>query len=204
MPEPLDPCENCAVPFGAHIENYCPDVRGDTWFERKLTAEERLARDLTDAKASLEIQRQTIRAHEQFIERTRQYLPKDVNPVTGLKYEVPDAPSSVDVLVKPLPLNHPLELDGYDELRKVLAAAVEQASRGKGKERHATEGEAFEDQQIVQEGRWLGTNHGQIFQARKKAMESTRLPPDRARTELLGAIVYLAAAVILLPEVSKR
>ena len=90
--------------------------------------------------------------------------------------------------------------DEYASLRKVLEEAVQQASAGKGKERHATEGERFEDQQIVQEGRWIGTNHGQIFQARKKAMESTRLPKERARAELLGAIVYLAAAVIILDE----
>lgn len=90
--------------------------------------------------------------------------------------------------------------DGYDSLRDVLREAVEQASVGKGKERHAGHGEAFEDQQIVQEGRWIGSNHGQIFQARKKAMESTRLPPDRARAELLGAIVYIAAAYLLLPD----
>jgi hypothetical protein len=32
----------------------------------------------------------------------------------------------------------------------------------------------------------------------KKAQESTRLPPDRAKAELLGAINYLAAAYLLL------
>lgn len=88
--------------------------------------------------------------------------------------------------------------DGYAELRRVLDEAVEQASAGKGKERHATEGEAFEEQQIVVLNRWIGSNHGDIFQACKKAIESTRLSKDAAKRELLGAINYLAAAVIIL------
>jgi hypothetical protein len=37
-----------------------------------------------------------------------------------------------------------------------------------------------------------------LIQAMKKAQESTRLPPDRAKAELLGAINYLAAAYLLL------
>lgn len=86
--------------------------------------------------------------------------------------------------------------DKYDSLANVLREALEQASAGKGKERHAGEGEAFEDQQIVQLGEWLGTNHFQLGQACKKILESARLPPGRARVELLGAINYIAAAVI--------
>jgi hypothetical protein len=84
----------------------------------------------------------------------------------------------------------------YQHLERVLQAALEQASQGKGKERHALAGEAFEDQQIVQLGEWLGTNHFQLGQAVKKILESARLSPERRRVELLGAINYIAAAVI--------
>lgn len=87
--------------------------------------------------------------------------------------------------------------DGYEMLRMVFDRAVEQARDGKGKERHAQEGEAFTDQPIVQEGERMGSNHFQIGQGRKKALESLRLPPERARAELLGAINYLAAAYLL-------
>lgn len=87
---------------------------------------------------------------------------------------------------------------GYETLAEVLDAALEQAQAGKGKERHASDGEAFGDQQIVQLGEWMGSTHFEIGQAAKKAIESTRLPPDRAEAELLGAINYLAAAVIVL------
>ncbi len=88
----------------------------------------------------------------------------------------------------------------YLELERVLAEAVAQAAEGKGKERHAVEGERFEHQQICQLGRWMGSHQGPVFQACKKALESTRLPPDRAKAELLGAINYLAAAVLLVEE----
>ena len=86
--------------------------------------------------------------------------------------------------------------DGYDGLRHVLALALEQASVGKGKERHAN-GKAFDRQPIMEIGRMVGSGYP-LGQAMKKAQESTRLPPDRAKAELLGAINYLAAAYLLL------
>ena len=86
---------------------------------------------------------------------------------------------------------------GYESLAAVLDDALEQAQGGKGVERHAGNGEAFEDQQIVQLGEWMGSSTVfDVGQACKKSIESTRLPDDRARAELLGAINYLAAAVI--------
>lgn len=89
--------------------------------------------------------------------------------------------------------------DRYASLRSVLARAVEQAEKGKGHERH-DRGEPFEEQDICTIGRDLGSVDFELGQARKKAQESKCLPPDRAVAELLGAIVYLAAAVILLEE----
>ena len=86
--------------------------------------------------------------------------------------------------------------DGYDSLRYVLTLAIEQANAGKGKERHAN-GKPFDRQPIMEIGRMVGSGYP-LGQAMKKAQESTRLPPDRAKAELLGAINYLAAAYMLL------
>lgn len=87
-------------------------------------------------------------------------------------------------------------LPGYESLAAVLDHALAQAQAGKGLERHAVAGERFEDQQIVQLGEWMQSTAFAVGQACKKSIESTRLPPDRAVAELLGAINYLAAAVI--------
>lgn len=88
---------------------------------------------------------------------------------------------------------------GYESLAVVLDQALEQAQHGKGRERHAAAGEAFADQQIVQLGEWMaGSIAFAVGQACKKALESTRLEPAHARRELLGAINYLAAAVIVI------
>jgi hypothetical protein len=86
---------------------------------------------------------------------------------------------------------------GYASLQSVLRRALEQAAHGKGKERHASVGVPFVEQPIVTEGIEQGGNGFQIGQARKKALESMRLPKERAVAELLGAINYLAAAVVL-------
>lgn len=91
----------------------------------------------------------------------------------------------------------------YKSLRSVLDEAFNHASAGKGLERHAC-GEPFEQQTICQTAR----AHGIGFctgQAEKKGRESHRLLPmdggvDRAVSELLGAINYLAAAVIVIRE----
>jgi len=91
-------------------------------------------------------------------------------------------------------------LPGYEALAYVLDDALEQAQRGKGAVRHASPGEHFCDQPIVRICEWLGDG-GRSFvlgQAVKKALESARLHDDHARAELLGAINYLAAAVLLI------
>ena len=89
---------------------------------------------------------------------------------------------------------------GYEGLRKILLDAYEQSANGKGKERHATDGTPWHDQPIVADLRALGSIHAAVFQARKKALEACRLDYHRARCDLLGAIVYLAAAVRWLDE----
>ena len=90
--------------------------------------------------------------------------------------------------------------EGYESLGSVLAEAVAQAAGGKGAERHAEKGEPFSDQLIMSIPKRLGPG-GECFclgQAVKKICESRRLPPDRARAELLGAVNYIAAAWCLL------
>jgi hypothetical protein len=90
--------------------------------------------------------------------------------------------------------------EGYESLGLALGEAVAQASRGKGADRHAEKGEPFSDQLIMSIPKRLGPG-GECFclgQALKKICESRRLPPDRARAELLGAINYVAAAWCLL------
>ena len=93
--------------------------------------------------------------------------------------------------------------DGYDCLRAVLDQAVEQASRGKGRERHAS-GEPFDEQTIMQTTRAHGLGFA-TGQAEKKLREAHRLVDKedgirRAVHELLGAINYTAAAIIRLQE----
>lgn len=90
---------------------------------------------------------------------------------------------------------------GYEKLADVFRRAIEQAAVGKGRERHATDGEPFERQQICQLPRWQGTIDFPAGQAIKKCLEVNRLPGREAKVrELLGAMNYLAACVIVLDE----
>ena len=85
-------------------------------------------------------------------------------------------------------------MSNYSDLEEALDAALEQATSGKGSARHST-GQDFLDQPIMT----ITRTHGVGFpmgQASKKIQEASRMHPDDARHELLGAIVYLAAAWI--------
>ena len=92
--------------------------------------------------------------------------------------------------------------EGYQALDGVLEDALEQAAYGKGKERHAT-GEPFHEQPICAITRRLGLAYP-LGQAEKKIEESQRLCDDAAIFELLGAINYLAAAIIVIGEGDKK
>ena len=92
--------------------------------------------------------------------------------------------------------------DNYASLFSVLKDALHQAADGKGKERHAND-DPFERQSICE----ITRKHGLAFatgQAAKKLEESHRLLQLRgveaATNEILGAINYAAAAVIVLRE----
>lgn len=92
----------------------------------------------------------------------------------------------------------PFSEPGYEALADALHAAYVQAARGKGHERHADD-KPFLDQPIfhIAERRGLGFLLGQ---ADKKSEEGQGMAHrgDRAsaQVELLGAIVYLAAAYL--------
>lgn len=84
---------------------------------------------------------------------------------------------------------------GYEVLASILDEALEQAQSGKGLERHAC-GEPFEQQTICEVARRVGMGYP-LGQATKKTYESERLEPEAAVRELLGAINYLVAGIII-------
>ncbi len=99
--------------------------------------------------------------------------------------------------------NHKIILDapGYETLAEVLSRAFNQATAGKGKERHAND--LPFDKQPMQT---IAAAHGVGFltgQAAKKTQEAHGLPHDRAVAEILGAINYLAGAIIFM-ETSRK
>jgi hypothetical protein len=84
--------------------------------------------------------------------------------------------------------------EGYGPLLDVLVEALDEAQIGKGKERHATD-KPFTQQPIMTIQGLVGRGYA-LGQAIKKTQESQRLGDDAAKRELLGAINYLAAAVL--------
>lgn len=94
-----------------------------------------------------------------------------------------------------------LSAAGYDTLAAIFGEAFDQAARGKGAERHAN-GEPFDAQVMADMARRFGRG-ALLGQAFKKSEESQRLPYPRARAELLGAMVYLAGAVLDLDRVNR-
>ena len=97
----------------------------------------------------------------------------------------------------PVPVTCVEVVDGYQPLFAVLVEALEQAQNGKGKERHAND-LPFVQQPMQAISDSLGSIAGMLFQAAKKSAESQKLEYAAARRELLGAINYLAGAVIWL------
>lgn len=86
----------------------------------------------------------------------------------------------------------------YYDLFIVLQKALYQAQDGKGAERHGN-GLSFLEQPALTITRAVGLGFP-LGQAMKKIQESQRMDTDAAKRELLGAINYLAAAVLFLDE----
>jgi hypothetical protein len=100
------------------------------------------------------------------------------------------------------PFKVTLDAPGYYSLAAVFERAFKQASEGKGKERHANE--LPFDQQPMQT---IARAHGVGFltgQASKKAEEAHGLPHEMKIAELLGAMNYLAGAVVFLEAQQKK
>lgn len=93
--------------------------------------------------------------------------------------------------------------DTHASLRAVLDAAFEQSAHGKGMARHGRAGVPFEQQPILTIGRMVGPGYA-VGQLMKKAQEAVgmvaRCDHRAAVNELLGTIVYAAAAVVLITE----
>lgn len=90
--------------------------------------------------------------------------------------------------------------NGYESLAAVLTAALDHAAVGKGHDRHAN-GRPFAEQPMQKITRMVGLGFP-LGQAMKKAQEAggmaDRGEHDAARSELLGAVNYLAGAVMWL------
>ena len=95
---------------------------------------------------------------------------------------------------------------GYESLAKVLQEAYDQAARGKGAERHAND-LPFDQQpmQQIARRRGLGFLLGQVDKKTEEAQGMLERG-DRAawRREILGAINYLAGALVFTSEPSAR
>lgn len=119
---------------------------------------------------------------------------------------VEDEVNNVDPVPTPIPEQCYLKVDNpsYSSLKRVLDMAYDQASSGKGKERHANN-DSFESQPICQIPRYQGSIDFVTGQAIKKCLEVTKLPTVDAKVrELLGAINYIAAGIIVLQEGSNN
>lgn len=92
----------------------------------------------------------------------------------------------------------PVDGDRKLNLQDVLDLALDQVMEGKGAERHGN-GKPFDRQPMLEIGRMVGP--GFCFgQAMKKTQEASRMEPEAAKREILGAINYLAGAYLLLDE----
>lgn len=99
-------------------------------------------------------------------------------------------------------MNHP----GYESLAAVLQAAYDQAATGKGAERHAND-LPFHEQPMQQIARRRGIGF-LLGQADKKTEEAQgmleRGERDAWRREILGAINYLAGALVYTDRQAER
>lgn len=91
---------------------------------------------------------------------------------------------------------------GYEHLARILEDAYNQSAFGKGKIRHAN-GRSFDQQPIMHIARMSGLA-GHIYQVMKKSQEAQSMADrgekDKAIQEMYGAIIYSAAAILLLEE----
>lgn len=97
--------------------------------------------------------------------------------------------------------------DANDVLWNTLKKAYDQSTNGKGRIRHNPKDLPFTEQKIMQLTRMLGVG-APVFQVCKKSTEAVQMvergQEDLAKSELLGAIVYAAAAYVYLDELENE
>jgi hypothetical protein len=103
-------------------------------------------------------------------------------------------------------MNNTFDVPGYEDLGHALSMAYDQSARGKGKQRHAN-ARPFTKQPIMEIARMVGVAY-QTGQIQKKAQEATSMANrgewDAAMAEMLGVIVYGAAAYLRLAEMEEE
>jgi len=98
------------------------------------------------------------------------------------------------------------EENKYSELKRILDLAYAQAAFGKGKERHAND-LPFTEQPIMKIGAMVGVG-GHAYQIMKKSQEACGMVSkghlESAKKEMLGAIVYASAMVLLIEQLQEN
>lgn len=95
-----------------------------------------------------------------------------------------------------------MNVPGYEHLSRILHDAYQQSATGKGRERHAND-KPFDKQPIMEIARMVGVG-GHAYQIAKKTQEAVGMANkgriEAAVAEFRGAIIYSAAAILLLEE----
>lgn len=147
---------------------------------------------LTEARA------QASEVEAEIAEALKTYVP-DPRKRRGKSKLKDDTGPNLDTVVEALMAERPAEENAhYETLMSVLMDAYAQATNGKGSERHAGGDVSFDKQDMVRIIEATSIDFA-IGQAIKKMVECRRLGNAGAqRAELLGAIVYVAGAVVWL------
>ena len=96
------------------------------------------------------------------------------------------------------------EYDRYRELDRILGIAWTQAAIGKGVQRHGSK-KPFQEQIICEITRRLGLGFplGQVWKKTHESLHHIKMGKrDAAIAELLGAINYIAAAILVIEEMT--
>ena len=120
-------------------------------------------------------------------------------PKPGEFIECKAHPITLDELKRDVVAKYEGRLAQYAELDDVLSAAYDQAAYGKGAERHAND-DPWTEQPIFKIASQAGDgfNVGQVIKKVQEAQQmAARGENDKARHEVLGAIVYAASLYVI-------
>lgn len=133
--------------------------------------------------------------------RVRPSAKSDDKALTLLQAKLHRAEVARDAALESLAEKSESVVPGYEDLAGILKEALNQASRGKGKERHAND-LPFNRQKMMGISDLYHGPQGMLWQATKKATEANEMlsrdPSSREffEKELLGAIVYISGAIV--------